>query len=192
MALLKQQRAELIASNEKLQDIIVRTPQVGAELASLERRREALQRSTDEMAAKLAQATLGERMEENQQAERFEVIEAPIVPSEPSRPKRLPLLMLVAGVAMGVGAATALGAEFLGGTIKRSSDLTRKMNQRLLTVVPYIYTRRELRRRRVNIVLWLVGSLIAIAAGLLAIHFFYSPLDILILRMMNNLRSLIN
>ena len=192
IALLLKQREELNTSIDVLQKIILQTPQVGADLAALERKRDALQKSNDDMANKLSLAKLGERMEENQKAERFEVIEAPIVPQEPSRPKRLPLYFIVAAASLGMGSAAAFGVEFLDGTVKRSSDLTGKLNQRLLVVVPYMHTRREVRRHSAKILLWLAALLIAILLGLAAVHLFYSPLDILGLRMMGKLKSLIN
>lgn len=186
---LQRQRDELTAGIAKLEATIVQTPQIGAELAAMERRREALQRSSDEMSAKLSEARLGERMEESQQAERFEVIEAPIVPQEPSRPKRLPLMLLVAGLSLGLGGASAFGAEFLDSTIKRSSDLSRKMNQNVLVSVPYIFTNSEVRKRRKKPLLWLAGIMLALCAALAAIHFLYMPLDILSIRVMQTIDS---
>ena len=177
--LLKVQRDSMAVNNRALEQIVLRTPQVGAELSALERRREALQTSSDEMAAKLSQAQLGERLELGQQAERFQVIEAPIVPQSPTRPKRIPLLFLVAGASLGGGLAAAVGAEFLNGTIKRSSDLSRNLNQRVLVVVPYIFTKEERRRRPVRAIVYLLLLLALLAIGLAALHIFYMPLDVL-------------
>ena len=191
-AALEARRKQLIDSNNKLQDIIVQTPKVDAELGSLERQRASLQKSSDEMAAKLAQARLGERLEENQQAERFEVLEAPVVPQEPSRPKRSPLMLIVGGLSLFAGAASAFGADLLSGTIKRSSDLSRRLNLKVLTVVPYIETLREQRKSKIARRLVMLALIAAIGLGLLAIHMFYSPLDILGLRVISYLKSLVN
>lgn len=185
--LLTKQRENLLVSNDSLQKIILVTPQVGAELAALDRQREALQRSIDQMSDKLSQAKLGERMEENQQAERFEVIEAPIVAQEPVRPKRLPLIALVAAASLFSGIAAAGGMEFLDGTVKRSSDVTQKYNMRLLTVIPVIQNRGDYRRRRTTISVVLVGMVLFLLVMLVAVHFLYQPLDILLLRAMNAL-----
>jgi Tfp pilus assembly protein PilN len=80
----------------------------------------------------------------------------------------------------------------LNGTIKRSSDLSRRLNLRVLGSVPYIETMRE--RRRSKIMAWVV-TLVLLAGlvfGLLAVHFFYSPLDIVSLRAVAFLKSLMN
>lgn len=191
-AALQARKAQLISSNNTLQDIIVQTPKIAADLSSMERHRASLQNSSDQMAAKLAQAQLGERLEENQQAERFEVLEAPVVAQEPSRPKRSPLMFIVAGLSVFAGAASAFGADLLSGTIKRSSDLSRRLNLKVLTVIPYIETRREYRRSRIVSILVVLALLAALGFGLLAIHLFYSPLDILALRATAYLKSLVN
>lgn len=179
LALLRKQRDDMVKNNSEIEAIVLRTPQVGAELQAMERRRDALQNSSDEMASKLSQAKLGERLELGQQAERFQVIEAPIVPQEPTRPKRVPLLLLVLGASVGSGIAFAFGAEFIDGTIKRSVDLSRKLNHRVLAVVPYIKTREEKKRRPLLAVAVLIFLLLLLAASLAALHFFYMPLDVL-------------
>ena len=191
MELLTKQRDSLTTSTAQLDDIITRTPQVGADLGALERKRQAVQASSDDMSIKLSQAKLGERLEENQQAERFEVIEAPIVPQEPSRPKKLPLMALVVGASLAAGSAMALGIEFLDSTIKRSSDLTGKLSQRVLVVVPYISTTGERRRRRFIALFTILGLTLGIALLLALIHIFYMPLDFLMLRAMTSLRQLL-
>lgn len=190
--LLRKQREDLTAASEKLQKIVTQTPQIGADLSGFLRRREALQNSGDEMSDKLSRARLGERMEENQKAERFEVIEAPVVPQEPSRPQRLPLLLMVAGLSIAMGGGSAFGAEFLDSTIQRSSDLTRKMNQRLLVVVPYITTRNQMRKRGLKAFLWVGVLVLAVLVALAAIHMFYAPLDVLTIRAMSKLDSIFN
>ena len=111
---------------------------------------------------------------------------------EPSRPKRSPLMFIVAGLSVFAGAASAFGADLLSGTIKRSSDLSRRLNLKVLTVVPYIETRREYRRSRIVSILVVLALLAALGFGLLAIHLFYSPLDILALRATAYLKSLVN
>lgn len=189
---LDARKSELASSNTSLKDIISRTPQIGAELSTLDRQRDALQKSSDEMAAKLAQAQLGERLEENQQAERFEVLEAPVVPQEPSRPQRAPLMLIVGGLSLFAGAATAFGTDLLSGTIKRSSDLSRRMNLRVLSTVPYIETLKERRRSKWVTRLVLLALVCGLLFGLAAIHFLYSPLDILGIRALSYFKSLVN
>jgi hypothetical protein len=58
---------------EAIKATIDSTPQVATALSDLNRREQALRKNLDDITAKLAEARLGERLEESQQAERFEV-----------------------------------------------------------------------------------------------------------------------
>jgi polysaccharide biosynthesis transport protein len=177
-------REVLVANIEDLKKVISATPSVGASLDSLLRKRSALQFSTDDIATKLAQARMGERLEAELYAERFELIEAPIVPTEPTSPKRPQLLLLVAGAALGLGGATSFAAEYFDGAIRRADSITKGSKSRLLVSIPYIQTRAEARRHRGKTLLYLLLGLIVLAALLAAIHFLYLPLDLLFDRAM--------
>jgi polysaccharide biosynthesis transport protein len=181
-------RQELVSNVEELKKIISQTPSVGATLDSLLRKRSALQSSTDDIAGKLAQARMGERLEAELYAERFEVIEAPIVPTEPASPKRAQLLLLVAGAALGLGGATSFAAEFLDGAIRRADTITQNSKSRLLVSIPYIQTRVDAKKDRSKMVLYILLALLSIAAILSAIHFLYLPLDLLFQRALGKLR----
>lgn len=181
-------REDIVASVEELKKVIAQTPSVGAALDGMLRKRSALQASSDDIANKLAQAKMGERLEAELYAERFEVIEAPIVPTEPDRPKRAQLLLLVAGAALGLGGATSFAAEYFDGAIRRAESITQNSKSRLLVSIPYIQTRVETRKDRGKRVLYFLLALVAIIAVLSAIHFLYLPLDLLFQRAMGKLR----
>jgi polysaccharide biosynthesis transport protein len=181
-------RLDIVASVEELKKVITATPSVGANLESMLRKRSALQTSTDDLASKLAQARMGERLEAELYAERFEVIEAPIVPTEPDRPKRAQLLLLVAAAALGLGGATSFAAEYFDGAIRRAEVITQNSKSRLLVSIPYIQSRLENRRDRSKMLLYILLALLAIIAVLSAIHFLYLPLDLLYQRALGKLR----
>jgi polysaccharide biosynthesis transport protein len=164
---------------EVLQKNIQATSGIGAELDSLERKRAALQASADDIEIKLGQARLGERLEQDQQAERFEVIESPVAPTEPISPKRVQLLFLALGAALASGVGGIFGAEFLDNTIRRESDITNKSHLGVLVTVPYIRTIDETRKSRKKIFRNLLLALVFIALSLLAVHRLVTPLDML-------------
>jgi polysaccharide biosynthesis transport protein len=181
-------RIDTLSNVAALKKVITDTPSVGANLESLMRRRTALQASADDMANKLAQAKMGERLEAELHAERFEVIEAPITPTDPSRPKRAQLLFLVLGAALGLGGATSFAAEYMDSTIRRAEEITQKTKSRLLVSIPYIQTKGEARRGRGKFALYVLFTIIAILAILSAIHFLYLPLDLLFQRALGKIR----
>jgi len=178
MTFLQKEREARVKAAEDLRAVIVKTPEVGAGLSTLERKRDATQKSLDDISSKYSQAKLGERLEEDQQAERFEVIEQPVVPQIPSRPARAKLIVLALGTAMAVGAGLAFTAETLDTTIRTAADLESRFGLRPFVVIPYIKTEREGRARRRKVLLIILAILLGLTVALAAIHFLYLPLDV--------------
>ena len=174
---LQGKRDEVAGVIAGLSDLIVRVPEVQVHLGNLERRQENMRSRLEELSAKLDDARLGERLELDKQAERFEVLEQPITPSEPTRPNRP--LILFGG--LGFAAAAALGIAFLlemlNRTVRSAGDIARVLGQPPLAAIPYITTGGELRRGRWRVALIVLLGLLTFAAALLAIHVTYLPLD---------------
>jgi polysaccharide biosynthesis transport protein len=172
-----EQQAKLEDDANRLRAIVARTPETGNELSGMERKAETLQKSLDDMASRYDQARLGERLEQDQRSEKFQVIEQPVMPQSPSSPNRPALLGAVLAAALGLGAAFPAAAEFLDSTIRRSADIERQLRQRALVVIPYIRTRLEERRKGRQLRYLLAGSFGSLVMFLLAMHVFYRPLD---------------
>jgi polysaccharide biosynthesis transport protein len=171
------QLAKITQDVEALRAIVIKTPETGSVLSVLERKADSLQRSYDDMSAKFAQARLGERMEQDQQAERFQVIEQPVLPQSPTKPKRVPLILAAIAASVLAGAITSGGAEFLDGTLRRSSDIVKQLKQNPIVVIPYIPTKSE---RRLKWLKWIAIALfwiVTVIAALMVINQFYRPLD---------------
>lgn len=162
-------------------------PEVQINLTLIERQRDGFQKSLDEISGKLSEARLGEQLEKDQQAERFQVIEQPITPQDPVRPNRAKIItfgFFLAGLA-GVGLAG--GLELLNQSVRSSKDLVSALNRHPLVVIPYIRTAKEGRRRLGRILLALALAVALGAIGLAAVHFFYMPLDLLVAKVLNRL-----
>lgn len=174
---LQGKRDEVAEVISGLNDLIVKVPEVQVHLGNLERRHENMRSRLEELSAKLDDARLGERLELDKQAERFEVLEQPITPTEPIRPNRP--LILFGG--LGIAAAAALGIAFLlemlNRTVRSAGDVARLLGQPPLAAIPYITTGGELRRGRWRVGLIVLLGLATVAAALLAIHVTYLPLD---------------
>ena len=187
IAFVKEQRAQYLASSVSLKEVISRIPEVGAELANLERKRSGVQKSLDEVSDKLAKARLGERLEEDQRSERFEVIEQPIAPVDPARPNRKKYLALVLAVAFGSGGALAFATEFLDRRIRTSAELLSRLGVRPIGVIEFIPVRKEQLRKRW---LWsIVFILLAAAIGgsIFAVDQYYMPLQLLYQKVLQRL-----
>ena len=85
---LPKRRAELAQQAAALEQSIARTPDVESGLNAMLREYDNLKADYRLAQSKTQLATTGEQMEEDRQAERFEVIEQAAVPSEPISPNR--------------------------------------------------------------------------------------------------------
>lgn len=176
---LETQRADLAATASELTESIFKTPAVEAALAALTRDYQNLQEEYRQTKAKYADAQTGEMLEQDRQAERFEVLEQATVPSEPTKPNRKKILVagFGGGIALGIGLVVLL--ELLDNSIRTVSDLERRLQLRPIGVIPYIVTPSERRRTRWKLAGGAVACVTIIAAGLVAVHLYYLPLDLL-------------
>ena len=179
-AFLIKQRDGSTIRGEQLRASIEATPAAEAALISLTREREDLKTRYDQAVARLAEAELGEKLEVNRQAERFEVIEPAQTPQHPESPKRL-LIAAGGGVfSLFAGIGLVILLEIMNATIRTTADLERRLNVRPFMVIPYIRTAAERRRRLAG---WLFGvfGLVGFGAGAAyAIDRYYQPLDVVL------------
>lgn len=184
------QRNELAARAEELRESIAKTPVVEIELAGMNREYDNLRAEYQQSQARLEDALTGERLEEDRQSERFEVIEQATVPSQPSDPNRPRIVMAGAFGGIAAGAGLVILLELLNKSIYTANDLERRLQLRPIATIPYVTTSSELRRRRLRIL-----TLTAIAAGIFAIlvvavHIYYLPIDYVIGRIIRSANSL--
>jgi uncharacterized protein involved in exopolysaccharide biosynthesis len=156
---LQSRRTELTKRIAELADGILKTPEVETEYEALTRNYGALQQEMKDAEAKMASANMGEQLEQDRQSERFEVIEQASVPYEPIKPNRRKIILTggLGGVAIGVGIAAVL--EMLNRSVRSSADLERLLQLRPISVIPYVVTAAE-RKRRIRYMLW-TGILLA-------------------------------
>ncbi len=187
---IDRQAARMIEEEGRLKDRIEarqtsvdKTPEIQMVLSAMERRYASLQEQYQGAVARLAEAAIGERLEINRQAERFEVIEQASVPEKPVKPNRT---LIAAGGVVGslfLGLGLALMLEIMNPAIRSAADLQHKLELRPIVSVPYIPTQRERVRRRVG---WLasLGLTGAVAGGVLwAADRYYLPLSVLVKRL---------
>ncbi len=177
---------------DELTASIQQTPQIELALNALNRDYANSQSQLSQAQNKLAAAATGERLEEDRQAERFEVVEQASVPSAPTSPdrRRIVLAGSFGGVAAGIGLVVLI--EMLDQSIRSVADLQRRLNIRPLSSIPYVATIAEKRRRRT---LWLglaAAVVIAVIAALVVIELYYLPLDMFARALVNRARSLVS
>lgn len=186
-----QQRIDLLQSEQErleerigvLTDSISQTPQVELGLRSLTRNYESVRQQHQELLAKLADAELGETLEEDKQAERFEIIEQPTQPSEPVKPNRPKIAVFGFLMAMAASGGSLIALESIDVSVRSPSHLAGALNRRPIVSVPYIRTRREKLRNRHLIFLLLAAMVIGGLIFVVLVHLFYMPLDLLVIKL---------
>ncbi|MCC5983682.1 MAG: hypothetical protein JJU42_04885 [Rhodobacteraceae bacterium] len=161
----ERQLTEAIA---ELQPLLRRLPQVERELAGLERREEQLRARLLVTSERRAQAELGARLEDDQQVERFELLESAIVPEYPISRSRRVVAMAGAVASVGLALGLALMLEILNPVLRTPSQLERAMGMRPVLTIPAVTTGRQRARMAAG---WLAGFvLLALAAMALALQ----------------------
>lgn len=138
---IRMQKRKLDTSTEQLADLearISRTPEVERGLAALTRDHENIFREYQDVLAKQQDAQLAENLEENQQAEKFSILEPALRPEEPSSPDRPKLIILALFAALALGGGTAFAVEMSFATIRGRNHVTNLIDSHPIAVIPYI------------------------------------------------------
>lgn len=157
---LSQQAAVITARIDDIQQVLQTAPTIEQQLIAMNRRMEQFQAQLTAAAERRREAQLGARIEVDQQSERFELLEAALVPEYPisrSR-KKVALIGLIAGIAMGVFAA--YGMEWLHPVMRTAQRVERDLQLRPVISIPYTMPVFERRRRQL---IWGFGFVILIA-----------------------------
>jgi uncharacterized protein involved in exopolysaccharide biosynthesis len=185
---IESRKPELEKQIAELDALIDRTPMVERGLDALERDFGNVRRKYQEMKAKQLQAELSQSLEEEQKGERFTLLEPPILPDKPIKPNRPKLFMLGLIMSFGSGLGVAILAETLDGGIRGARTLAAVTKMTPLVAIPNITTRRDEAIRKRNIKILLIAIVLFGIGCVVAVHFFYKPLDLLwyiVLRKLN-------
>ena len=153
-------------------------------LDTLETKRKSLKDELGKANEKLSAARLGESLERGQQSERLEVIEQPTPPQQPKSPNRPKLFAVVMALALMIGGGVAGAAEMFDQSVRRSSDLHSLIDSHLVVAIPYISTHREMRQKRMTIIMTSGIVAAVVIAILIALLFILPPLDVLFTKVM--------
>jgi uncharacterized protein involved in exopolysaccharide biosynthesis len=137
-----------------------------ANLSALIAKQEAERKTLDQAASKLTAAQSGENLEKNRQSEQLQVLEPPVVPQRPVKPNRLKVGLTAVIAALGVGFFLAYVVDALDTGIRSTADIASIVDRQLVSTIPFIYTRAEVRRKNSGLLLLAVVflSLVIIAS----------------------------
>ncbi len=172
-------RDELRAKLEDYERRLAQAPAVERDYRALARDLDNAQLKYQQIRAKQADVQVSQNLETERKGERFTMIEPPLPPEKPISPNRIMILALGLILSLGAGAAAAVVKDSLDPSIRGVRDMRRLLNVAPLASIPPIVTNAERdRHRRVLRYSWQgsIGALIALAV---LVHFLVRPLDIL-------------
>ena len=123
------------------------------------------------------QAELAESLEQGRKAERFSLLEAPILPDQPHSPDRKKLLGGGLAAAAGLPMALVLAVGFFDNSVRGKSGVMRVLGQSPLVAVGQINPGRGRRKSWVTALIVLLSLVLLALVGAGIVHTQYMPLD---------------
>lgn len=184
---LENQRNALRGRIGQLESQLLQAPQVERGIAVLTRDLDSTRQKYNEVIANVRTAQMAESLEDDQKAERFSLLEPPRTPEQPIKPDRKKMIAL--GFFLAIAAAGGLAAllEILYGRVRGLEAVMAITGQRPMVIIPYITVAAEATRRRRLLIAMAAGVVAAGVLGLIALHFLYQPLDILMMKVLARL-----
>ncbi|MGP6089425.1 GumC family protein [Antarctobacter jejuensis] len=145
IALLQEQKALIGTRVAQIEELITGAPEVERELNRLEREMTKLQEQYEVITRRMAEAELGQMLEDRQATDRFEVLETalpPVYPVSGSRKK----IAAVGGIAsLMAGIALAFVAEMMNPAIRTAAQMERMLGVQPVVAIPVVASRRDRR-----------------------------------------------
>lgn len=176
---LERKRATLQAKVRDFETRLTQSPGIEREYGALMRDFDNSQLKYREVRQKQMEATLSKNLEVERKAERFALIEPPLVAEEPVSPNRPAVFVLGLLLAIGAGIGLAAALEALDPTVRNRRDMDLLLPVAPLALLPWIDTPAEVAGRTRVRRLSLAGAATSLMLAVVLVHFLYRPLDVL-------------
>ena len=175
--LLRQELVQVRESIEELEAKVVLIPQVEQGLIALNRDYRAVQAQYDQLVSSTMEAQMAESLEQGRKAERFSLLEAPVVPDQPHSPDRKKLLAGGVAASAGLPLALVLAFGFFDRSVRGTTAVEKLLGQAPLASVGVINPGSKHVSFLVK-ALWSIGILLALLIVAIAVvHTQVMPLD---------------
>lgn len=181
---LADQKQQTLRKISEYEAQIIETPQVERGLITLMRDHDNAKKKYEEMRAKEMSARISESLEQENKAERFVLLESPLMPEKPVRPNRKKVVAMGFILAPVGASALVMLLEMLTQRVRGAEALGSVLGRRVLVAIPYIHTKAELASRKKWRTRLIICGIVAIVIFLVLLHFLYMPLDLLIFKVL--------
>lgn len=175
---LSEEKAAVIEKINDLESRIIKIPQVERGFTAINRNYQTILEQYQSIQSKAQSAAMAESLEQESKAERFILLEPPILPVRPAKPDRKKLMVLAIVVAIGMPIAFVMLIGFLDKSIRSPEALTNVVGVQPLVEIPYISTQSELHAAKRRLLYGGVGIVAALILGVLIMHTVVMPLDV--------------
>lgn len=150
LAAAQAQRGQLRARLGNVEQNIAIAPRVEREWLELVRGYDSARQEYNQLQSRISDARMSERLETQNKAERFTLLERASLPVEPLEPNRPAIVFLGVVLALGAGIGLAALVDGMDSTVRSFSDLETLLASAPLVSVPYMSTSRDVRLRRLK------------------------------------------
>lgn len=154
---------QLRQQSDALDRLARAAPQVAFQLDSLERREFQLREQLNEIADRRLTAALGEQLDDDQNFERFEMLEAALPADYPSSRSRASMVVMGLAAGLFLGLMLSYAAEWLKPALRSAAQVERELGMQPVLVLPRIELPAEKRRRTIA---WSAGGALVLLTGL--------------------------
>jgi len=184
LSYLKEKKVALQQDLATYEKRIKDAPKIEREFSALTRDYDNAVAKYREIKSKEMEAELAQSLETERKAERFVLIEPPLVPNKPVKPNRVAIVFLGAVLAVGGGFGTMVLREMMSPGMHGSKAVTAVAGVPPMAVIPRIRTAEEMAARRRKKVLAIIAALLLFAGALGVFHLYVRPLDIAVYKVM--------
>jgi len=186
------QRDRLRAKLSEYERNLREAPEVEKGYFFLARDLESSSKRYQEIKAKQGYAQAGQELEKESKGERFTLIDPPQLPEKPAKPNRPAIIILGFVLSLVSGLGYAAMAENMDSSVRGVRGVMAAIGSQPLSVIPYLKNSQDEiieARSRTGLIAAVTGSLFL---GLLLIHFFGTPLDVLWFKGMRKVDTVIS
>ncbi len=138
VAALAEQQVFLTNRRDQVRTSLTLAPEVERQLAILQVRLEQYQERLGEMAARRAEAEIGQRLEANQQSERLEILEPASLPDYPAEPSRRKIAGVGSLASILAALALALFLDLRNPVIRTAAQMQRELGFTPAIAIPFM------------------------------------------------------
>ena len=180
---LSKQKEQTHSEIRQLESRVELTPQVQRELTVLMRDYENAKKKYEEVKSKQINAKITENLETDNKAERFTLIDPPVLPDKPIRPDRVKILGGGLAASFILPILAVMGLEVMAKRVRGVAGITSVIGKAPLAVIPYMQNYEETLKFKKKVKITLLLGIALLFIAIISIHFFYMPLDIVMAKL---------